>query len=101
MEPETNLWIAALAQAVRDAKTLAKRVQKKPELWGNHLFRSEVRHLKQFFRSQSMEVGSFGFICGLMNVDRDQAAQCIEERYLRHLVPTNERPIQMATPAAA
>ncbi|MEO5350819.1 MAG: hypothetical protein H7836_14420 [Magnetococcus sp. YQC-3] len=90
MEPEGNLWVAVLAQAVRDAETLVRKVQKKPELWGNPLFRYEVRHLKQFFRSQSLAVGSFGFICGLMNVDRDQAAQCIEEKYLRHLVPAGK-----------
>ena len=101
MEPETNLWIAVLAQAVRDAKTLVKRVQEKPELWGNPLFRYEVRHLKQFFRSQSLAVGSFRFICDLMSVDPDQAAQCIEEKYLRHLVPANERPTQTASLQAA
>ena len=96
MEPERELWVAVLAQAVRDADSLVKRVQKKPELWGNPLFRSEVRHLKQFFRSQSLVVGSFGFICGLMNVDRDQAAQCIEEKYLRHLVPASKNSAHLA-----
>ncbi|MEO5351162.1 MAG: hypothetical protein H7836_16190 [Magnetococcus sp. YQC-3] len=96
MESERNLWIAVLAQAVRDAKTLAKRVQKKPELWGNHLFRSEVRHLKQFFQSHSLAVGSFRFICNLMSVDPVQAAQCIEEQYLRHLEPTSKRSVQVA-----
>ncbi len=96
MEPERELWIAVLAQAVRDAEMLVKKVRKKPELWGNHLFRSEVRHLKQFFRSQSMEVGSFGFICGLMEVEPDQAAQCIEEKYLRHLVPASKNSAQVA-----
>ncbi|MEO5334153.1 MAG: hypothetical protein H7839_19240 [Magnetococcus sp. YQC-5] len=90
MEPETRLWVAVLAQAVRDAETLVKRVQEKPELWTNYLFRSEVRHIKQFFRSQSLAVGSFGFICGLVNVDRDEAAQRIEEKYLRHLVPASK-----------
>ena len=87
MEPERKLWIAVLAQAVRDTEMLLKKVQEKPELWANHLFRSEVRHVKQYFRAQSMEPGGFGFICDLMGVDPAQAAQRIEQQYLRHLVP--------------
>ncbi|MBF0461748.1 MAG: hypothetical protein HQL87_10155 [Magnetococcales bacterium] len=96
MEPERELWVAVLGQAVKDAETLVKKVQKKPELWGDHLFRSEVRHLKRYFRAQSLEIGGFGFICGLMEVEPVYAAQSIEEKYLRHLVPVNERSVHVA-----
>lgn len=101
MEPEKALWIAVLARAVRDIELLLKEVQKKPELWTNHLFRSEVRHLKQYFRSQSLDVGSFGFVCDVVGVDPQKVAQCVEQQYLRHLVPVNKHSTQMATPAAA
>ena len=97
MEQERTLWIAVLAQAVRDAEMLVKKVQKKPELWTNHLFRSEVRHIKRYFRSCSTEPGGLGFICDLIGVDSAQAAQCVEDQYLRHLVPVNERPTLMAS----
>ena len=96
MEPEGNLWVAVLAQAVRDAETLVKKVQEKPELWGNHHFRSEVRHLKEYFRSRSTRPGGFGFICGLMDVDPDQAAKCIEKQYLRHLEPASKSSASLA-----
>lgn len=101
MEPEKRLWIAVLSQAVRDAEALLKRVQKKPDLWANHLFRSEVRDLKQYFRNQSMAPGRFGFICDVAGVDPQRVAQCVEEKYFRHLVPVDERPTQMASLAAA
>ncbi|MBF0583743.1 MAG: hypothetical protein HQL80_05845 [Magnetococcales bacterium] len=90
MEPEKELWIAVLAQAVRDTARLLKKVQKEPELWSNHLFRSDVRDLKRFFRDRSMAPGSFCFICSLMSLDPEQAAQRIEEKYLRHLVPVSK-----------
>ena len=101
MEPEKALWIAVLGQAVRDAAMLLKKVQKEPDLWADHFFRAEVRHLKQYFRSRSMEPGGFDFICSLMEVEPVHAAQRIEEKYLRHLVPVNERPTQMASRPAA
>ena len=101
MEPEKALWIAVLAQAVKDAELLLKKVRKTPELWSDHFFRADVRHLKQFFRSQSMELGGFGFICDLMGVEPVHAAQRIEQRYLRHLVPVSEISTRTASLPAA
>ena len=96
-EPEMALWIAVLHQAVKDAKALVQKVEKNPDLWGNHLFRTEVLHLKRYFRSRSMEPGGFGFICELMNVDAGQAVRQIEKLYLRHLnKPVEQRPTRMA-----
>ncbi|MBF0186237.1 MAG: hypothetical protein HQM06_17855 [Magnetococcales bacterium] len=94
MEPEKELWIAVLHQAVNDTERLLEKVRKKPALWNNHLFRSEVRHLKTYFRTQSMEPGGFGFICSLMAIDPASAFRQIEEKYLRHLMPVEERPKQ-------
>ena len=91
MEPETTLWIAVLNQAVKDAKALVQKVEKDPGLWVNPLFRSEVLHLKRYFRSRSMEPGGFGFVCELMDVDPGQAARQIEQLYLRHLNKPVER----------
>ena len=87
MEPEFNLWIAVLNQAVRDIKMLIKKLNKDPQLWTNPLFRTEVLNLKRYFRSRSKAPGSFIFICDLMEVDADQAAKRIEEKYLQHLKP--------------
>ena len=100
-EPELALWIAVLHQAVRDAKSLLRMVGRNPLLWGNSKFRSEVRHLNDFFRSQSMEVGGFGFICDLMGLDPKESARRVEELYLRHLVPGNERSTRVADRQAA
>jgi hypothetical protein len=96
-EPEMTLWIAVLNQAVKDAKALVQKVENDPDLWSNPLFRSEVIHLKRYFRSQSMEPGSFTFICDLMGMDPKQAAKQINEMYLQHLIkPITKRPTQTA-----
>jgi hypothetical protein len=95
-EPEMNLWIAVLNQAVKDAKALVQKVENNPYLWSNPLFRSEVIHLKRYFRSKSMEPGSFTFICDLLDMDPEQAAKQINEMYLQHLKPITKRPTQTA-----
>lgn len=100
-EPELALWIAVLHRAVRDAKLLLLMVSRNPLLWGNTYFRSEVRHINEFFRSQSMEVGGFGFICDLVGLDPKESARRIEEQYLRHLVPRNKRSTRMVNRQAA
>jgi hypothetical protein len=95
-EPDVTLWIAVLNQAVRDAKALVQKVKTNPALWSNPLFRSEVIHLKRYFRSQSMEPGSFTFICDLMGMDPERAAKQINEMYLRHLIQIPKHPTYMA-----
>ena len=90
-EPELTLWIAVLNQAVKDAKALVQKVENDPTLWSNPLFRSEVIHLKRYFRSQSMEPGSFIFICDLMGMDHGKAAKQINEQYLQHLMLITKR----------
>ena len=89
MEPETALWTAVLNLAVRDTQALVQKVQKDPNLWANPLFRSEVLHLQRYFQSKSMELGGFGFICDLMGLDPDQAAQHINRKYFQHLTLVN------------
>ncbi|MEO5334400.1 MAG: hypothetical protein H7839_20485 [Magnetococcus sp. YQC-5] len=100
MEPEKRLWTAVLVQAVRDAARLLKNVQENQDLWGDPLFRSEVRDLKQYFRNQSMAPGRFGFVCDVVGVDPKKVARCVEEKYFQHLVLVNKHSTQMATPAA-
>lgn len=87
MEPETALWAAVLNQAIRDANLLLRKVREKPALWRNHHFRSEVRHLKQFFRSRSEHPGGILFICDVVEVRYERVIQEVEQRFLRHLVP--------------
>lgn len=86
-KPEIALWVAVLTLAMKDAMALIRKVKQDPTLWSNPVFRSEVLHLKRFFRCRSMDPGGFGFICDLMNVDSEHAARHIEEKYLRHLTP--------------
>jgi hypothetical protein len=95
-DPEMDLWIAVLNQAVKDAKALVQKVEKDPTLWSNPLFRSEVIHLKRYFRSQSIEPGSFAFICDLMGIDPEQAAKQINEKYLQHLMLITKNPTHTA-----
>ena len=97
MEPEKALWIAVLNLAVKDARALARQVEKNPRLWANPMFRREVLHIKRYFRSRSMEPGGFAFVCDLMGVDAGQAARQIEELYLRRLKrPVEQRPSRVA-----
>ena len=91
MKSETTLWVAVLARAVKDAEILLKKVQKNPTLWANPLFRSEVLHLKRYFRTRSMEPGGFGFICLLLDIDPDLAFSQIEELFLKHLTSTAQK----------
>ena len=99
-ESEKSLWIAVLNQAVRDARALVQKVRRNPGLWANPLFRSEVFHLKRYFRIQSMEPGGFGFICDLLEIDPKQAFQKIDEMYFRYLTPTTKRPANVAVSLA-
>ncbi|MBF0342385.1 MAG: hypothetical protein HQL95_15680 [Magnetococcales bacterium] len=89
---EMALWTAVLDLAVKDARALIRKVRKDPSLWIDPIFRSEVIHLKRYFRSRSMDPGGFGFICDLMDVDPEHAARSIEEKYLRHLIPITAFP---------
>ena len=95
-EPELALWIAVLHQAVRDTRSLLRMADRNPLLWKNPQFRSEVRHLIEYFRSQSMEVGGFGFVCDLTGLNPKESARRIEEKYLQHLVPVDGRSTQVA-----
>jgi hypothetical protein len=87
MEPETALWAAVLNQAVHDAEQLLRKVRKNRELWRNHHFRSEVRHLKRFFRSRSEYPGGILFICDVVGMQYGRVIQEVERRYLRYLIP--------------
>ena len=91
INPERELWIAVLKQATDDAEGMAIQVQDNPNLWSDPLFREEAMDLRQYFQDQSMAPGGFAFICDLMDLDPEQAAKCIHERYLRYLVPVKER----------
>lgn len=101
LEPEMALWVAVLNQAVRDARGLVKKVKKDPGIWNHPLFRSEVLNLTSFFQSKSMEPGGFDFICDLMDMDPDKAAQRIHDKYLRHLTPVTDHPTRMASISVA
>ncbi|OSM07378.1 hypothetical protein [Magnetofaba australis] len=92
MDGALNLWAAVLGQAMKDARLLLKQAQRKPALWQEMPFRQEVNRLQRFFRERSMEVGGFGFLCDLLQIDIDKAAQRIEDEFLTHLkLPPLER----------
>lgn len=55
MEKEyRNLWAAVLKQAIKDAKKSLNNSLASPALW---------------FSSDNQEIGSFLWICGILNVD--------------------------------
>ncbi|ABK43740.1 hypothetical protein Mmc1_1229 [Magnetococcus marinus MC-1] len=89
--PEMGLWAAVLNQAMKDAKALIKKVQQEPSLRESPLFRADVRHMTRYFRSKATGPGSFIFICDLLGMNHEQAAQQIEQHYLRHLQPVQQR----------
>lgn len=93
---EIDLWCAVLHRAIKDAKLLMIRLRKDPMLADNHEFRSETNHLHRFFLSKSMQVGGFGFICELLDINTDRALQQVQSRYLRHLPPSH--PIRITQP---
>jgi hypothetical protein len=95
-DPEMDLWIAVLNQAVKDTRILAEKVRQSPSVWASPLFRTDVHNLTQYFNRQSMELGGFGFICDLINVDSKRALQRIDELYLRHFKPVVKRPSHMS-----
>ena len=98
---EKALWIAVLKQAIDDVEALTEKVQNDPSLWAEHMFRSEVFHIKKYFQCQSMEPGGFGFICDLIGVEPDQAAKSIEGKYFQHLMPVEKRFVRKARFIAA
>jgi hypothetical protein len=51
-----NLWAAVLKQAIKDAKQDLKNSLTSPGLW---------------FYSDSQAIGSFLWICGVLNIDPD------------------------------
>ncbi|MBF0589165.1 MAG: hypothetical protein HQL53_08560 [Magnetococcales bacterium] len=94
---EKNLWIAVLDQAVEDAGVLAQKVCDEPDLWGLQPFRLEVRQLMRFFNGRSMELGSFRFICSLIECNPDHLRSRLEAMHLKHLI----RPDAQTTPLYA
>lgn len=87
VEPEEALWLAVLEQAVKDARTLVRRIRSNPDLWQNPLFRGEVHALRRWFHACSQHPGGFGFVCDLADLDPGRILTRIDEKYLRQLTP--------------
>ncbi|MBF0436926.1 MAG: hypothetical protein HQL77_16355 [Magnetococcales bacterium] len=97
-DPEIILWNAVLARTVNDARMLLKKLRQNPSIWDCYLFRAEVGYIKQYFHKKSMEPGGFGFICLILDLDPDWAANRIKKKYLRYL--TASGPVKFVAPAA-
>ncbi len=83
---DTHLWMAVMDRAVRDLVALEKYRQD-PAVMEDPVFRYDYRTLKKWFRSSSMEPGSFNWICSLVNIDPKWALNRLEERLDVTLTP--------------
>lgn len=93
MIQEKRLWLAVLEKAVDDARLLLRRVVQAefrgaPSLWKNPLFYQDVWNLKNWFRKESQEVGGFGFICDVLDMDPDSARHRVNTLYFEPLEAT-------------
>ena len=66
-------------RAVRDLVALERHL-KDPKIMEDPVFRYDYRTLKKWFRSTSMEPGSFSWICSLVDVDPQWALNRLRDR---------------------
>ncbi len=76
---DVHLWMAVMDRAVRDLLALERHLQN-PEIMNDPVFRYDYRTLRKWFRSTSMEPGSFSWICSLVDVDPAWALDRLKER---------------------
>lgn len=76
---DVHLWMAVMDRAVRDLEAL-ERHKKNPSVVDDPLFRSDYRSLRNWFASDSMDTGSFNWICSLVNMDSRWAINRIQTR---------------------
>lgn len=79
--PQSNditLWLTVMDRAVRDLVAL-ERFRQDPSVLEDPVFVYDYRTLKEWFRSSSMEPGSFQWICSLVAIDPMWALQKLEK----------------------
>ncbi len=80
MESEESLWLAVLNQALIDLKAAENAAIKKPSLLRDKSFVSSVESIHRYFNSEQQHVGSFRFICMILEIDIDHARETIRRR---------------------
>ncbi|MBF0141345.1 MAG: hypothetical protein HQL74_13835 [Magnetococcales bacterium] len=73
------LWMAVMDRAVRDLFALERHLQN-PDIMNDPVFRYDYRTLRKWFRSASVEPGSFRWICSLVDIDPGWALDRLRER---------------------
>ncbi|MBF0358106.1 MAG: hypothetical protein HQL70_05815 [Magnetococcales bacterium] len=87
---DVHLWLSVLDRAVRDLNSL-KRFENDPVISEDPVYIYDFRSLKRWFRSTEMEIGSFRWICNLVEVDPVWALKKLEKQMGIKLIAKSAR----------
>jgi hypothetical protein len=76
---DVHLWLSVLDRAVRDLISL-KRFENDPVISEDPVYVYDFRSLKKWFRSTEMDIGSFRWICTLVEIDPVWALKKLEKQ---------------------
>lgn len=79
LDPLGQLWFAVLTQSIEDALSFS-------------LDESTVAAAKRWFRSEREDVGSFRWVCNVINIDAEAILQRVRAQY-RQRQPLRESPL--------
>ena len=80
-----HLWLSVLDRAIKDLTAL-ERVRNDPMVREDPVFIYDYNSLKKWFRSTEMEIGSFRWICYLVEVDPLWALKKLEKQMQIQLI---------------
>ena len=83
---DVHLWLAVLDRAIRDLISL-ERFKDDPTVKDDPIFIYDYRSLRRWFRSTSMELGSFRWICSLVEIEPEWALQRLGQKMQIELAP--------------
>ena len=77
VSPEKRLWLAVLCRAIRDVRALLRKAKREPENICDPEFQLELKDITDYFAEASMELGGFGFICEMFDLDQRVLRNCV------------------------
>jgi hypothetical protein len=84
---DVHLWLAVLDRAMRDLMSL-ERLRHDPNVLQDPIFIYDYHSLKRWFRSSSMELGSFCWICFLVEIEPEWALRKLGTKMQTELTPS-------------
>lgn len=77
-----DLWLAVLERAILDMDILVREMGHNPEIYEDDaVFRTDLRNLRKWFKSSSMDIGAYSFICSLVNIDPKNSVLKLRTRW--------------------